>query len=91
DKTLDLDENSAIVSISLGRPGRPYVLRDDIFNPTTETEVLLPHGGLFKLGPDTNKSFYHAVRQTPTPEIAGARVSVTFRHVTSYEKAGELT
>ena len=39
DKTLDLDENSSIVSISLGRPGRPYVLRDDIFNPTTEMEV----------------------------------------------------
>ena len=39
DKTLDLDENSSIVSISLGRPGRPYVLRDGIFNPTTETEV----------------------------------------------------
>ena len=39
DKTLDLDENSSIVSISLGRPGRPYVLRDGIFNPTTEMEV----------------------------------------------------
>ncbi|CAE7434546.1 unnamed protein product [Symbiodinium necroappetens] len=91
DKTLDLDENSSIVSISLGRPGRPYVLRDGIFNPTTETEVLLPHGGLFRLGPETNKTFYHAVRQTETPENAGARVSITFRHVISYETAGTLT
>jgi len=91
DKTLDLDENSSIVSISLGRPGRPYVLRDGIFNPTTEMEVLLPHGGLFRLGPETNRTFYHAVRQTETPENAGARVSITFRHVTSYETAGTLT
>ena len=37
DKTLDLDEQAPIVSISLGRPGRPYILRDNIFQPTQQS------------------------------------------------------
>lgn len=37
DKTLDLDEEAPIVSISLGRPGRPYILRDNIFQPTQQS------------------------------------------------------
>ena len=36
---MDLDEGSPIVSLSLGRPGRPYVLRDDIFAPKQEMEA----------------------------------------------------
>eukprot|EP00913_Durusdinium_trenchii_P016016 g15053.t1 len=89
DKTLDLDDLAPIVSISLGRPGRPYLLRDDIFKPTMQQEIFLTHGALLQLGPETNSHYYHAVRQTES--ATGARVSVTFRRVLTYRtEAGEV-
>lgn len=91
DKALDLDDQAPIVSISLGRPGRPYLLRDDIFQPTQQTEIFLGHGALFQLGAKTNSSFYHAVKQT-TAASTGPRVSITFRRVLTYKTdLGELT
>jgi len=90
DKTLDLDEEAPIVSISLGRPGRPYILRDNIFQPTQQTEIFLSHGALFQLGAKTNSSYYHAVKQT-TAAATGPRVSITFRRVLSYKTdSGDL-
>ena len=47
DKTLDLDEEAPIVSISLGRPGRPYILRDNIFQPTQQSFGLWQIGYFF--------------------------------------------
>lgn len=100
DKTLDLDDTAPIVSISLGSPGRPYILRDHILSldgrrlyshgrqPKTQTEVFLAHGALLQLGPETNQHYFHAVRQSPG---AAPRVSVTFRRVLTFKTAsGQL-
>mmetsp|Transcript_26649 Transcript_26649/g.37099 ORF Transcript_26649/g.37099 Transcript_26649/m.37099 type:complete len:392 (+) Transcript_26649:43-1218(+) len=84
DKTLDLDEKAPIVSISLGAE-RPYVLRDDIRQPTIEQEFVFPHGALLALGPETNQKFYHSVRQLKEEEKTGKhRISLTFRKVATF-------
>jgi len=96
DKTLDLDDRSSIVSISLGAE-RPYVLRDDIFRPNHEQEFVLPHGSLLVLGPATNQKFYHSIRtltddETKCPTMAGTRISLTFRNVATFkDRSGRLT
>ena len=84
DKTLDLDEAAPIVSISLGSPGRPYILRDHILQPKTQTEIFLAHGALLQLGPETNQRYFHAVKQSVG---AKPRVSVTFRRVLTFKTA----
>lgn len=80
DKMLDLDPEGLIACVSLGA-ARPFVLRDDIFAPTREQEVLLEPGSLYVLGPRTNLELYHAVPATPS---AGLRVSVTFRRARTF-------
>ena len=88
DKTLDLDETSPIVSISLGVP-RLYTLRDRIHGPTMQQEFLLPHGALMALGRTTNEQFYHSIRpqESLVPFESSdsiARISITFRKVQTY-------
>jgi hypothetical protein len=94
DKTLDLDPQAPIISISLGCE-RPYVLRDNILQPRYEHEWVLPHGSLLALGSTTNEHWYHSVRQLNEVDVAlperrrldfetSARISVTFRKVTTY-------
>uniref|UniRef100_A0A0G4FBL9 Fe2OG dioxygenase domain-containing protein n=1 Tax=Chromera velia CCMP2878 TaxID=1169474 RepID=A0A0G4FBL9_9ALVE len=69
DKTLDLDSETPIVSLSLGMP-RPYTLRPDIFKREEEQTLLLGHGSLLALGPRTNENFYHSIRQLPPQPTA---------------------
>lgn len=75
DKTLDLDDNAPIVSLSLGAK-RTYCLRDDIFNPIINQEVQLENNTLLILGPKTNQDFYHSIKQE---ESTDQRISITFR------------
>ncbi len=37
------------------------MLRDSIRNPKMTQAFVFPHGGLFCLGPGTNRAFYHSV------------------------------
>ena len=92
DKLLDLDPQAPIVSVSLGA-ARSYVWRDDMFTPTEQIELRLRHGSMLVLGPRTNEALYHSVRK-PTAEelaadplLAGVRVSLTFRKVTTFVDA----
>mmetsp|Transcript_25356 Transcript_25356/g.30052 ORF Transcript_25356/g.30052 Transcript_25356/m.30052 type:complete len:315 (-) Transcript_25356:123-1067(-) len=89
DKTLDLEDDMPICSISLGQ-SRTYVLQNDMWNPTKRQEIKLNHGDLFILGSETNKLWYHSIRQMDEKELlevsgnVGHRVSVTLRSVATF-------
>jgi len=95
DKTLDLVPGSPIVSVSLGAE-RPYVLKNSVHQATQTFEFVLPHGALLILGPKTNSTFYHSIRELadtkstseqkePTePRLGKVRVSVTLRAVGTF-------
>jgi alkylated DNA repair dioxygenase AlkB len=88
DKTLDLDEDSPIVSLSLGCT-RTYCLRDDIFNPKINQEIELEDGTLLVLGPKTNNSFYHSIKPCNKQETESvtSRISITFRKAVTFKQA----
>ena len=83
DKTLDLDENSPIVSLSLGCT-RTYCLQDTISNPKIHQEIDLESGTLLVLGPVSNEYFYHSIKPSEDKEDKH-RISITFRRATSYK------
>jgi len=83
DKTLDLDENSPIVSLSLGCT-RKYCLRDNIFNPKINQEIDLENNTLLILGPRTNENFYHSIKQSEDDKIS-PRISITFRKAVTFK------
>jgi hypothetical protein len=87
DKMLDLDPSSPIACVSLGA-SRLLVLRDDIFKPTRQQQVLLESGSLYVIGPMTNLALYHSI---PRSESAGPRISVTFRRTNTFLRStGEV-
>jgi hypothetical protein len=88
DKVLDLDPEAPIACVSLGAR-RLLALRDDIFQPTRQQEVLLESGSLYVLGPMTNLELYHSI---PRAEgAAGPRISVTFRRASTFLRStGEV-
>lgn len=86
DKTLDLDPLAPIVSVSLGA-ARPLHLRDDIFKPTVQYELVFEPGAMFVLGPRTNTSFYHAIPRLDGVSSVGPRVSLTFRRALTFRDA----
>lgn len=82
DKMLDILEGSHIVSLSFGAV-RPIVLESDA---GVQQEVLLPHGSLFVIGPETNKTWRHSI---PRPaERCGPRISLTIRQMGSFLDLG---
>jgi len=95
DKTLDLEENSPIISVSLQLgQSRPYVLRKDhIFQPTDVQQFTLPHGCLLSLGPKTNENWYHAIIAQKDNSTLLPRISITCRHVKTFRNihTGEIT
>jgi uncharacterized protein (DUF924 family)/Ran GTPase-activating protein (RanGAP) involved in mRNA processing and transport len=90
DKTLDLEPDTPIVSISLGQP-RSYLLRDQIRNPTQTQRLILGNGSLLLLGPRTNESWYHSIPSDPM--VTSPRISITFRVVNTFinKKTGEIS
>lgn len=87
DKTLDLDPTAPIVSVSLGAE-RPLRLRDDIFKPTVQHELIFEHGAVFVLGPRSNVELYHAIPRLEGESSVGPRVSLTFRRALTFRDAG---
>ena len=84
DKTLDLDEKSPIVSLSLGC-ARTYCLQDHNINPTIHQEVSLENGTLLVLGPRTNENFYHSISPSDDKSVT-PRISITFRKATTFKR-----
>lgn len=85
DKTLDLDEESPIVSVTLGET-RTYSLVDNPRAPTDTLNVDLENGCMVVLGPETNKTYYHAILPSTNPEeIKGQRISLTFRKTQTFK------
>lgn len=85
DKTLDLDENAPIVSISLGCT-RTYCLQDAPRDPKVHQEVELESGTLLILGPKTNENYYHCIKPSED-HTTGPRISITFRKAVTYRSA----
>ncbi|HJZ23687.1 MAG TPA: alpha-ketoglutarate-dependent dioxygenase AlkB [Candidatus Babeliales bacterium] len=83
DKTLDLDENAPIVSLSLGGT-RTYCLRDNNLKPTIHQEIDLENGTLLVLGPHTNENFYHAIKASDKTVMQ--RISITFRKAVTFKR-----
>jgi alkylated DNA repair dioxygenase AlkB len=83
DKTLDVARPSSIVNVSLGRV-RTMVLRPKVgraADGSSSCKVPLPHGSVFVLGLETNRRWYHAIKQQGTSADDGPRISLTFRHI----------
>ena len=80
DKDLDLDKSGVIVSVSLGDERVLELKRRT--DPRDITRVVLPHGSMLVLGPNTNKQFTHSILKKEGSKRV--RVSLTFRHVTTY-------
>ena len=85
DKTLDLDENAPIVSLSLGGT-RTYCLRDNNLNPTIHQEIDLEHATLLVLGPKTNENFYHAIKPQENLTVM-PRISITLRKAVTFKQS----
>ncbi|XXX78905.1 isochorismatase family protein [Sorangium sp. So ce134] len=88
DKTLDLVRPSSIVNVSLGRQ-RTMVLRPKrAADGDAAQKVPLPHGSLLVMDLETNRRFYHAIRQEGDAEGEGdgrtSRISLTFRHIGTF-------
>ncbi|WP_437578742.1 isochorismatase family protein [Sorangium sp. So ce887] len=86
DKTLDLVRPSFIVNVSLGRQ-RTMVLRPKrAAEGEAVQKVPLPHGSLLVMDLETNRRFYHAIRQEGDAEGEGrtSRISLTFRHIGTF-------
>jgi nicotinamidase-related amidase/alkylated DNA repair dioxygenase AlkB len=88
DKTLDVVRPSSIVNVSLGRT-RTMLLRPKLHTEESGTlqKIHLPHGSMFVMGLETNRRFYHSIKQEGGEANDGPRISLTFRHIgTWYER-----
>ena len=80
DKDLDLDKDAVIVSVSLGDERVLELKRRSM--PRDTVRVLLPHGSMLVLGPNTNKLFTHSILKKEGSQIP--RLSLTFRNVVTF-------
>ncbi len=82
DKTLDLVPGSSIVNVSLGRM-RTMVLRPKRGSGQDARiqKIPLPHGSFLVMDRETNRAFYHAIRQEGASSDDGPRISLTFRYI----------
>lgn len=80
DKDLDLDREGVIVSVSIGDERILELKRRN--EPRDCTKIILPHGSMLVLGPNTNRLFTHSILQKTCS--SQPRISLTFRHVLSF-------
>jgi len=80
DKDLDLNRKGVIVSVSLGDT-RVLELRRRA-EPRDIYRLILPHGSMLILGPNTNKTWTHAI--LPKEGSQGVRISLTMRDATTF-------
>ena len=59
DKMLDIQNQSQIASISLGTK-RKFIFKE-LNGGTNEDHILLNHGSLIVIGPETNQYFRHSI------------------------------
>lgn len=85
DKLLDLEDDTVILSISLGAP-RPILFHED--SGKTRQKLLLQPGSLLAIGPRTNKSFMHAIPKLTNP--TGPRISLSIRSIASYKTDDQI-
>lgn len=95
DKTLDIVRGSAICNVSLGAR-RTMTLRTKGKEKDAQRQIQrvpMPHNSLFVLGETTNRQWLHGIRPDKRPDalkspderaFAGARISLTFRHIGTY-------
>lgn len=97
DKTLDIARGSCIINVSLGAERLMTLRGKPNTAPAGETRphqrIPLPHNSLFVLGPKTNCTWLHSIKQDKRDrglkspdELAnsGARISLTFRYIATY-------
>lgn len=80
DKDLDLDKNGVIVSVSLGDERILELKRRS--EPKDTVRMVLPHGSMLVLGPNTNKLFTHSILRNKDSQ--SPRVSLTLRRVITF-------
>lgn len=83
DKTLDVARPSNIVNVSLGRT-RTMVLRTKrsaAGDARATRRVPLPHGSFLVMDLETNREFFHAIRQENAAHADEPRISLTFRDI----------
>jgi alkylated DNA repair dioxygenase AlkB len=79
DKLLDLDENSVIISISFGSP-RPFIFQS--LYGKQKQQIILQPGSILAIGPNTNKTFSHAIPKLQMK--SGPRISISARTVKTF-------
>mmetsp|Transcript_20016 Transcript_20016/g.30298 ORF Transcript_20016/g.30298 Transcript_20016/m.30298 type:complete len:472 (-) Transcript_20016:10-1425(-) len=80
DKDLDLDKDGVIVSVSLGDERILELKRRS--EPKDTVRMVLPHGSMLVLGPNTNKLFTHSILRKKDSQ--SQRLSLTLRHVVTF-------
>uniref|UniRef100_A0A0W0EVE0 Fe2OG dioxygenase domain-containing protein n=1 Tax=Moniliophthora roreri TaxID=221103 RepID=A0A0W0EVE0_MONRR len=98
DKTIDTVRGSSIINVSLGAQ-RVMTLREkkemdrDAPSSRASQRIPLPHGSMFVMGPETNKTWLHGINHDNRPlkvkseeekAEAGERISLTFRHIGTF-------
>ncbi|EEB89061.1 hypothetical protein MPER_12890 [Moniliophthora perniciosa FA553] len=97
DKTIDVVRGSSIINVSLGAQ-RVMTLREKNWHARSSSSrasqrIPLPHGSMFVMGPETNKTWLHGINHDNRPlrvkseeekAEAGQRISLTFRHVGTF-------
>jgi hypothetical protein len=97
DKTIDVNPNSYIMNYSIGAE-RTFVLKHKLGAEETQ-KIKLPHNSLFVMGLQTNKEWYHSIKQDKRPDCektkeelayGGERISFTWRNIATYIKNNRL-
>jgi nicotinamidase-related amidase/alkylated DNA repair dioxygenase AlkB len=83
DKTLDVMRPSYIVNVSIGTT-RTMVFRPKNAQHSAVQKLPLPHGSLFILSLESNRSFYHEIEQLGAMGTNAPRISLTLRYIGTY-------
>jgi nicotinamidase-related amidase/alkylated DNA repair dioxygenase AlkB len=83
DKTLDVMRPSFIVNVSLGAT-RSMIFRSKHDKGSIPQKLPLPHGSLFMLNLDSNRKFYHGIKQLGSDGTDAPRISLTLRYIGTY-------
>ena len=78
DKTRDFACGSSVMTLSLGGARRFQLQHQTTKKKQT---LLLEHGSLFVLGPDTNTEWKHSILKGTKREQCETRLGLTFRHI----------
>jgi hypothetical protein len=83
DKTLDVMRPSFIVNVSIGTT-RTMVFRPKNPQHSALQKLPLPHGSLFMLDLESNRSFYHEIERLGATGTDEPRISLTMRYIGTF-------